>query len=534
MATAVNSPPAQYEEHVFAPALVILADDLYPRKLEIIREYIQNASDAIDDFRAIAERLGDDSTPQIRVSIQGRSLLIYDNGIGMDLQEVHKLKRIAYSEKREGEHAGYKGIGRLAGFAVSSKLIISSTSFGDPQVHKFEFRVKEFRDELDANKRRGINESATPVINRHTTISSSEIDPTEHFTLVELHEIDERYPGILNPAELREFIGEMAPVGFGPSFTYGERITEELSRRVPNYSPKTIWLTTAAGDRSQVYKPYNDEMTIAPPEFIDILDEGGDRIGFCWAASKGEQILGKMRAVGNKFAIPGDTPERRKRLAGLVYKLFGFSIGDRDLPSNTLFAKDITRALWFTGEIHIIDTNIKPTTDRSDFVDNAARARFYDAAKKVAKQLKNLAQQISDNRKAFEEASNCATQFNELKRRLDNGTVERTDLAARTKELYENLETLKRDCTDTDIQVYVKGVKRDGLALEKRLQEAKSRKAKKDEINDLARELGMTTQARAVYRIVMDVLSQHFANDKETYYELSDEVAAALRKRYSA
>src|SRR5438309_8813611 len=114
------------EELVYAPAIVILADDLYPRKLEIVREYIQNASDALDAFSRIAPYIEDDTKPQIKMSVQGKSLLIFDNGIGMDGEEISKLKRVAYSEKREGQDAGYKGIGRLAGIAVANKLLISS------------------------------------------------------------------------------------------------------------------------------------------------------------------------------------------------------------------------------------------------------------------------------------------------------------------------------------------------------------------------------------------------------------------------
>src|SRR5688500_9932563 len=110
-------------ELVYAPAIHILAGDLYPRKLEIVREYIQNASDAIDMFRRIAELLGDHSAPVIKISIQGKSLLIYDNGIGMDGEEIQKLRRIAYTEKKEDERAGHKGIGRLAGIGVAKKLV---------------------------------------------------------------------------------------------------------------------------------------------------------------------------------------------------------------------------------------------------------------------------------------------------------------------------------------------------------------------------------------------------------------------------
>src|SRR5579884_2417509 len=234
MANRVAPPEiAASEELVYAPAIVILADDLYPRKLEIVREYIQNASDAIDAFRRIADHIDDTTEPLIKISVQGKSLVIYDTGIGMDGTEIQKLKRIAYSEKREGVDAGYKGIGRLAGIAVANKLLISSTSYGDPFVHKFEFRARDLREELIANKRRGVVEPATQVINRHTTITKLEADPNEHYTMVELREVDDEHPEVLDPARLREFLAEMAPVGFAPNFAYGRRITQELYRRLP-------------------------------------------------------------------------------------------------------------------------------------------------------------------------------------------------------------------------------------------------------------------------------------------------------------
>jgi molecular chaperone HtpG len=142
-------------EHVYAPALRILSEDLYPRKLEVIREYIQNASDAIDDWRKIAEVVEDRSEAQIKISIQGRSLGIFDNGIGMGQEEIAKLNRIAYSEKKAGEGAGYKGIGRLAGIAVAEKLKVSSTCYGEPTLYNFEFRAGDMRRDISEKKGRG-------------------------------------------------------------------------------------------------------------------------------------------------------------------------------------------------------------------------------------------------------------------------------------------------------------------------------------------------------------------------------------------
>src|SRR5258708_14036394 len=86
----------------------------------------------------------------------------------MDGEEVQKLKRIAYSEKKEGEQAGHKGIGRLAGIAVAKKLLISSPSYGDPYLHKFEFRAKVLLDELQHNKSQRKTAPASLPIERHT------------------------------------------------------------------------------------------------------------------------------------------------------------------------------------------------------------------------------------------------------------------------------------------------------------------------------------------------------------------------------
>ena len=96
------STAAAGEEYVYAQALLILSRDLYPRKLEVIREYIQNASDAIDAFIAISDQIDDYTEPQIKISIQGRSLMIFDTGIGMDAEEVAKIRRVAFPKRKRG------------------------------------------------------------------------------------------------------------------------------------------------------------------------------------------------------------------------------------------------------------------------------------------------------------------------------------------------------------------------------------------------------------------------------------------------
>lgn len=535
MSATPVSPSLHEDDLVYAPAVLILSQDLYPRKLEVVREYIQNASDALDAFAEISHIIDDGTEPLIKISIQGRSLLVYDTGIGMDSDDVAKLRRIAYSEKRVGKEAGYKGIGRLAGIAVADKLKISSTSYGDPQLHHFEFRAKDMRDEVDEKKRKGIIESATEVIKRHTTLWSDEIDPKDHYTIVEIREIAESCSDLLDPNVLHEYIGDIAPVDFSPQFKWGATVAEKLRQNVPDYSPKTIYLANRNGERTRIYKPYVDQMLIPQPEEILITDPADPSrvIAFCWYTTKGQKILGEIRPSGRIFTVEDSGVGDRKRFSGLVYKLFGFSVGDRTLPARTLWDKSEVRAKWFTGEIHIIDKAVLPTTDRSDFIENHARDLLYEAGRRVSTALNKRAQQISDNRKAYSDTERLRQTFETTQQSLKDDKFDRSSLKRLKEEAAKNLEILRRrqsKCTDEAIKGYLGNVSKFGREISTELESRKPNG--KHPIPDIAASLGMTSKAKKVYDIVMQTLSSHFKGDADEYYSISNEIVESLRRRY--
>lgn len=528
----------QSEELVYAAAVLILSEDLYPRKLEIIREYIQNASDALDDYRVIAEVIEDRWEPVIKISIQGRSLLIFDTGTGMDAEDIAKLKRIAYSEKKQGEEAGYKGIGRLAGIAVADKLKISSTSYGDPRLHHFEFRAGDMREDVSKKKKAGVQEPASVVINRHTSISTTDVDSESHYTLVELRDVRSSCLDILEVEPLKEYIADIAPVEFAPDseFQYGSLISKKLRENVPDYSPKTIYIATLNGERIRVYKPYTDNTTLASPDFVEIRnpDNPQELLAYCWYASKGREMLGKIRPAGKIFAVDGDSPEEKHRRAGLVYKLFGFSVGDRTLPQRTLWTTTLTRAQWFTGEIHIVDKDILPTTDRSNFIENDRRAKLYNQARDaISSKLNREAQTISDNRQAYETAIRVKGKLEEYQKRLSSGQMDRADLKAVREEVAHGLDQLrkrKNRCKDLDVVAQLAAVAKYGARVGQELSDPKLlRKAKT--VADIATELKMTSKTRKVFEIIMETLQNHFA-DKEEYHRVADKIYSALRKKY--
>jgi hypothetical protein len=84
MADASHEPEQivlQREEYAYGFIIEVLTRGLYPDKLHVIREYVQNAYDAILGWRRAS---GDSGYGRIEVKIAPPSVFIYDNGVGMD------------------------------------------------------------------------------------------------------------------------------------------------------------------------------------------------------------------------------------------------------------------------------------------------------------------------------------------------------------------------------------------------------------------------------------------------------------------
>src|SRR5947207_5881407 len=77
--------------------LAILSKGLYTNPLDCIREYIQNAVDA--------------RARNVIIKITGNSVMIFDDGNGMDFYELVQARQFGLSSKSLAEHVGFRGIG---------------------------------------------------------------------------------------------------------------------------------------------------------------------------------------------------------------------------------------------------------------------------------------------------------------------------------------------------------------------------------------------------------------------------------------
>jgi hypothetical protein len=192
------------------------------------------------------------------------------------------------------------------------------------------------------------------------------------------------------------------------------------------------------------------------------------------------------------------------------------------------------RAQWFTGEIHIVNKSILPTTDRSNFIENDWRERLYAKARdEISSRLNREAQRISDNRQAFDTSEKIRKKLEECQKRLSNGQVDRADLKTVREEITDGLEQLRHrsaKCTEPDFLRAIKEVSRLGTTVNAELANPKFLKNSKPP--DIAAELKMTTKAKKLFEIVMEVLQRHYAQDKDQYHRIAEKIYSALRKKY--
>ena len=114
----------------FSRVLELLADQIYQSPLALLRENTQNAFDAVRMRQAIPS----DFDPAIQVTVDDRSVMVYDNGIGMTSQEIEANFWYAGRSGKNTVAAraagvvGTFGIGAMANFGVAEELSVESES----------------------------------------------------------------------------------------------------------------------------------------------------------------------------------------------------------------------------------------------------------------------------------------------------------------------------------------------------------------------------------------------------------------------
>ncbi len=509
MARATGS---EEERFVYGSVLDALSGGLYPDKRHVIREFVQNACDAVTEYQ---RRTRQPAAEPVQIALRPPSITIFDKGIGMERRRMQQYRYVGFSEKDARESAGFRGIGTISGVAVAEKIIATSSRLGVPIRFKVTIDAQAMLDCI----RKERNPSLEHLLDRHTEVEEEPEDDDAHYTLVELHRIRSDSEELYDTNDLAQYLSRALPVPFDPSFPFGDEVAERLRMNVADFRQIGVSL-----NGQPVHKPYPEGML--RPEYEPIFASGeqdADLLAYCWYAM---------------HARPGQYPDKDTR--GLTYRVKNFAVGTQALTRETLWDTSSHLAYYFFGEIHLLDHGLVPSSDRSDFEDNKARKRLYKRCRRIAQVANRRARRESDQ-----------TRFETIVARADEQVARReADLADRSipvdlrEDVAFQIRTALRDVqkrlnrargrrtkTKRDVELVAAGTK-----LERRAQKLLRDLAKpesEDLLYDVTKAVRFDQQAHEVYDLVVEVLRDELATDTATLEKVLRELHKRLRQRFA-
>jgi hypothetical protein len=508
----------QKEEFSYGFIIEVLTQGLYPNKFHVLREYVQNAFDAILTWRRTTK---DPNHGRIDIKISDPSIFIYDDGTGMDWLKVNQYRYVGYSEKRTGEGVGFRGIGKLSGISVADKLIITTSPYGVAQRYKLVFDADVMLEHMLSLKQRGQNIPLNDLIKEHTFIDIEEEDIDKHYTLVELFNVKKDASILMNEKHLADYLSLNAPVDFDPNFSYGKLIDGWLRKNVQDYDTAPVYL-----NGKQLYKPFLSD--INPPVYGFVWDSENEPVGEAPDTQSGREPIAFYWYC--EHSEKGQFSDEIIR--GLFYRIKNFTVGTNQLPRITIWKSTPERAFYFFGEIHILDSKVIPTSSRDDFEQNDARERFYSLAVQISRTLNQIAGDSSSHRRAKDFIIEAESIVQNVQSEISSGQIPRE---VKFKTMFDVqsaiLEVSKRkNDAPKGFGERAENVIEAGEKLIKQIENVESNGS--ITTYDITTQLQLGEEGSQVYKIIVDCLKDEFGEQSDIYVRLVRRIHSALRKKW--
>ena len=339
---------------------------LYPEPETIFREYIQNASDSIKD--AVNQNIIDKEDGHISIEIKPeiQTITITDNGIGINANVAESvLKDIAQSTKKNKSYnAGFYGIGRLVGAGYCRKLTFRTSVKGEETYSELIYDVEKIREFLKDST----NEMTADQVIENATIfrNDNREDIDEHYFTVILTDVLPEYSSLLEKDRVNEYLTQVAPIAYKPEFlsTLVLPSLAELSETEPelvNYANNLETVKISLNENVDIRKNYSytidgTDEEISSLRYFMINGSTGKSLAWGWYA-----ITGFERQIPDF-----DKNQKPVLTKGIRLRVHNIQIGTANFFDGAKYFKQARSNKYFNGEIHIINEDINPTTDRSD------------------------------------------------------------------------------------------------------------------------------------------------------------------------
>lgn len=371
-----------------------LTNGMYANPFDLLREYVQNAVDAIDlqDENDLAPK--NEGLIRVVVNSKEQYLSVSDNGTGISVKSAYKtLLDIGNSQKDLKRSRGFRGIGRLSGLGYCDKLVFTTSFAGESEKSIITFDSKKLKELLIPG--RTSEETLEEVMMQVVSYAKQPDKGKHHYFKVEMFGVSKN-SGLLDQTRVKDYLIQHMPLRYSCDFRFGEIITSKTSQleyHIPSYRVDFQF------DNSEetLFKPYrdilvSDRVKHTEERIQDIILKPFYRDG------KVSAILWYAQTNFNGTVL--DT-----QIKGIRIRKGNILVGDCFTMSK--FFKEDRFNGWLVGELFVLDVDVIPNSRRDDFEQNEA----YDI---LIQQIKEWAGHVSkDIRKASYQRS-----LSEISRRV--------------------------------------------------------------------------------------------------------------------
>lgn len=440
----------------------ILTRGMYPDPRDAVREYIQNGVDARSN--------------DISVEVHQNTVIVEDEGTGMDRETMRNAVRVGVSDKNPSRNVGFMGIGIYSSFHLCNNLTIYSND--GTGLNKLTLDFNGMREILKEEKALRLTSDINSnqltdlqtLLEQHITLTDDgELDVSEfpnQGTRVELQGLSPAfYSEISDFDEFAQYIKEVVPLHFldKENFKWGETIENRIDEicEEQNAEFELVNINLQVHNKSEMlYRPYRDSdfHNNAPqePQFEEIK-AGKNFFGVAWGCHN------SIRKI-----------IRTKELRGFLIKKQGFAIGKRENLIKR-FPKGGTYFNRYVGEIILVHQDMLPNASRSDLEYTGLRTLFYDNLARIAEKYDYAAYLFQEQEKAEEELSKLKVELqteNKLFNEYEKNPEDLLNQIVRAKKIKEKIEVrLKRskEIRKETVQL-AQQLKKQALSLESSIQ----------------------------------------------------------------
>lgn len=440
-----------------AEIISILTKGMYPDPRDALREYVQNGVDA--------------NAQNIQIKIRGNSIIVQDDGYGMDEETMRSAIRIGISDKNPQMDVGFRGIGIYSSFHLCNKLYIYSklADGGTPHVLIFDFKtMREILEQQQTGRLRGRITGdqlidLQSILQRHIGFESLGSDKfPETGTRVEMVGLDPNFFKSLSKfEEVAEYLRQVVPLHFDPEkFRWAEVIENQISEVCKEHRAEFKLVNLALQVNTQIrklYRPYADEdFEDKPlePRFREVKTRGYF-FGVAW---------GCLNSARKKIA--------NKDLRGFLIKKQGFAIGKR-----VNIAKYFRRTTYFDryiGEVIVVHSDLLPNAPRTDFELSPLRPLFYEALSDAATFYNEKADEHQEYTKGDEQLDGAIEKLKEIEASISfysENTEQLIDIIVEVRKIHDQIEgRLERKALRKERTEDGRKVVRSAKALEREIQ----------------------------------------------------------------